>query len=80
MLIIRHPLNLVYCCKECNNEKKKEKRINEIPRIYNYYQYLLEYLPTNDITEDDWDKHSYETRISEKARLERIKQLRLKYI
>lgn len=80
MLIIGHPLNLVYCCKECNNEKKKLERINEIPRINNYYKYLLEYLPANEITEDEWNKHSYETKISENNRLERINHLQSKYI
>ena len=80
MLIIGHPLNLVYCCKGCNNETKKSRRIEEIPRINNYYKYLLEYLPTNKITEEEWDNHSCETQISEDKRLERIKNLHSKHI
>ena len=80
MLSIGHPMNLVYCCTGCNNEQKKKKRIDDIPRIKNYYTYLINFLPTNKFTEYEWNEHSLLTKKSEDERIARVKELHLKHL
>ena len=79
MLIIGHPINMVYCCRGCNNEQKKKIRINDVSRIKNYYTYLINFLPTNEITEDEWNEHSLATKKSEDERISRVKELHFKH-
>jgi hypothetical protein len=75
MLVIAHPLNKVYCCKGCNNEQCKMKRIHEAKRLKDYYEYVLNHCPTNDITEEEWETHARLTKEAEEKRMERVDAL-----
>ena len=35
-----HPLNMVYCCRECNNEDKKRPLLQKEGPLRNYYLYV----------------------------------------
>ena len=78
MLVIDHPLNKVYCCKGCNNEQRKMNRLKDVKRLKDYYEYVLNYCPTNEITEKEWDEHARLTKESEDKRLERVDKLHTK--
>ena len=76
ILATEHPLNKVYCCTgKCNNEKNKEKTMLVKPRLKAYFDYVLEHIPTNNVTEEQFATLNQECIAAEKKRLADVKQL-----
>jgi hypothetical protein len=76
ILATGHPLNKVFCCSGgCNNEKKKQIEIEKKPRLKAYYDYVLQHIPTVNITEEEFAKLNEETIENEKKRLSHVNSL-----
>jgi hypothetical protein len=80
LLATGHPMNMVYCCRDskCNNEVKKQKRLEEQPRLRAYYEYVLANCPTVSVTQGEFEELNRMTIQAEKERLERVQALRSK--
>jgi hypothetical protein len=80
LLATSHPMNMVYCCRDskCNNEVKKQKRLEEQPRLRAYYEYVLANCPTVSVTQGEFEELNRMTIQAEKERLERVQALRSK--
>jgi hypothetical protein len=76
ILAIEHPLNKVYCCSgKCNNEKNKAKTMLIKPRLKAYYDYVLEHIPTNNVTEEQFEVLNQECIAAEKRRIAHVRLL-----
>ncbi len=73
-------MNMVYCCRDSkfNNEVKKQKRLEEQPRLRAYYEYVLANCPTVSVTQGEFEELNRMTIQAEKERLERVQALRSK--
>lgn len=67
ILATEHPMNKVYCCSgKCNNETNKKYAMDTKPRLKAYYDYVLQNIPTNNCTEEQFAKiykHSTESEL-----------------
>jgi hypothetical protein len=76
ILATEHPLNKVYCCTgKCNNETNKAKAMLLKPRLKAYADYVLENIPTNNITEAQFAILNQECIDAEKRRIAHVRLL-----